>query len=305
MSARNFHELLEARWRDGKFVCVGLDSDHARLPLSVGKATSSAAQVAFNKAIVDKVKDLVCAFKINIAFYEELVVPGIYNLKATIGYILDVAPDIPVILDAKRADVGNSNAAYVRTVFEGLRADAVTVNPYFGSEALLPFLDCKDKGIIVLCRTSNQGAGEFQDLHTLTLDPRSKPKDIPAETWLETLCADSMQLYERVAFNVANKWNKNGNCLLAVGATFPLEAKRIRKQVGDVPFLLPGIGTQGGDIEATVLASRDSRGLGMIINASSSIIFASRDDDFIEAARKKTEELHKLITRTRQKGNTI
>lgn len=302
MATRNFMKMLEAKWAKGKFVCVGLDSNVEKLPPVIKKLVGSTGQVHFNQAVVKATKDLVCAYKLNIAFYEWLGVPGLYNLHATIRMIHKEAPDVPVILDAKRADIGNTNVGYLKGAFEYLDADAITVNPYLGAEALEPFLKCKDKGIIVLCRTSNPGAGELQDLHTLTIDPRNKPEEMSAEEWLEILSKDSMQLYERVAENVAEKWNAGGNCLIVVGATYPLEARRIRERVGDIPFLLPGIDEQGADVEATVLASRDKRHQGMIINSSRGIIFASDGEDFAETAREKTLKLHKMITVANNKG---
>lgn len=302
MSSCKFIEMLKAQWAEGRFVCVGLDSNPEKLPQRIRKLADSTRQVRFNQAIIRATKDLVCAYKLNIAFYEWLGVPGLYNLRVTIQSIRKEAPDIPVILDAKRADIGNTNIGYVKGAFEYLDADAITVNPYLGAEALGPFLECKDKGIIVLCRTSNKGAGEFQDLHTLTKDPRNKPDGMSAEEWLEILSEDSMRLYERVAKNVSEKWNIRGNCLIVVGATYPLEARRIRERVGNIPFLLPGIGAQGADVEATVLASRDGNHLGMIINSSRGIIFASEDDDFVEAARNKTLKLHEMITAANSKS---
>ncbi|MDZ4205974.1 MAG: orotidine-5'-phosphate decarboxylase [Patescibacteria group bacterium] len=302
--------MLETQWSRGNFVCVGLDSEFGKIPESTHKSGHRSGNhhiavsvantiVAFNRAIVEATKDLVCAYKPNIAFYEAHGDEGLNALHRTIVDIHAIAPDVPVILDAKRADIGNTNAGYVEAAFDFLGADAITVHPYLGAEALQPFLDCKDKGIIVLCRTSNPGAGEFQDLHTLPLDPRARPEGMTAEAWLEELCEDSMRLYERVALNVATKWNKNSNCLLVVGATYPVEAERVRVKVGDVPFLIPGIGAQGGDVEATVMASQDSRGWGMIINSSRGIIFASEGADFAEAARRETEKLRDIINQYR------
>ena len=298
---RNFRQLLEERWSVKNFVCVGLDSKFEKIPESAHRPGHECAvgiantMVEFNREIVEATQDMVCAYKLNIAFYEEQGNEGLNALARTIADIHRFAPHVPVILDAKRADIGNTNNSYVEAAFNWLRADAITVHPYLGKEAMQPFLDQKNKGIIVLCRTTNKGAGEFQDLHTLTLDPRSKPDGTDAETWLNLLCQDSMPLYQRVAFNVARDWNANGNCLLVVGATYPLQAKEVREIVGDMAFLLPGIGTQGGDVEATVMATADSRGYGMIINASSSIIFASSGDDYAEAARRETMKLRSQI----------
>lgn len=305
MNNRNFRELLEAQWSRGNFICVGLDSSYNQVEEIArqyypGLNSSVLNRLTwFNHGIVVATRDLVCAYKPNIAFYEACGAEGLEALRETIADIHRLAPEVPVILDAKRGDIGDTNAGYVQAAFDFLQADAITVHPYLGAEALRPFLDCVDKGIIVLCRTSNPGAGEFQDLHTLTIDPRTKPEDMMADVWLEKLCEDAMQLYERVALNVATKWNKSGNCLLVVGATYPLEAERVRIRVGDVPFLIPGIGAQGGDVEATVMASHDSRNWGMVINSSRGIIFASKGADFAEAARRETLKLHDLINQYR------
>lgn len=299
MSERNFRALLENQWSNGKFVSVGLDSEYQRIPAAARGACVFDTVVNFNRAIVNTTKDFAGVYKPNSAFYEALGPDGFSVLWETINYIHKVARHVPVILDAKRGDIGKTNEGYVKAAFEHLQADAITVHPYLGKEALAPFLGLKGKGVIVLCRTSNSGAGEFQDLHTLTFDPRSKPADVSAEDWLRAICDDSMQLYERVALNVATSWNEANNCLLVVGATYPVEAKRVRARVGNLPFLIPGVGTQGGDVEATVMACKDNAALGMVINSSSGIIFASDGDDFAEAARAKTIELNDLINKHR------
>jgi len=286
MGNRNFRELLEARWADNRFVCVGLDSDYLKIPESirgqcVGNECSSL--YTFNCVIVDATRDLVGTYKPNIAFYAAHGDRGLVALRATINHIHTVAPEIPVIIDIKRGDTDNTNLGYVLEAFDYLDADAVTVHPYLGGEALQPFLDRADKGVFVLCRTSNRGAGEFQDLRIETgpvlvdNEPRYRP------------------LYQVVALHVARKWNKNGNCGLVVGATYPNELREVRALVGDMPILIPGIGVQGGDVKATVNAGLDSRGAGMIINSSRGIIFASNGADFAEAARLATLELHTLI----------
>lgn len=269
--------MLEIQWSRGNFVCVGLDSEFSKIPASARRGTNIAGTiVAFNRAIVEATRDLVCAYKPNTAFYEAHGIEGIMALRRTIADIYTMAPDVPVILDAKRADIGNTNTSYVNAAFNFLGADAITVHPYLGAEALQPFLGQINKGIIVLCRTSNPGAGEFQDLSV---------NDEP--------------LYRFVARHVASEWNRNGNCALAVGATYPDELCEVRKLVGDMPILIPGIGAQGGDVEKTVAAGKDSRGQGMIINSSRGIIFASEGEDFAEAARRKTEQLRNLINQYR------
>ncbi|KKU51511.1 MAG: orotidine 5'-phosphate decarboxylase [Candidatus Ryanbacteria bacterium RIFCSPHIGHO2_12_FULL_47_12b] len=300
MEQRNFRGLLEAKWAEGKFLCVGLDPLMEKLPEEFQpQGTRHLPLITpgtqFKKFCQDRVRKtahVAAAYKLNIAFFEAEGIEGIGALGEIIRFIHECVPETPAILDAKRGDIGDSNKAYAKAIFAANDADAVTVHPYFGEEALRPFLDREDKGIIVLCRTTNPGAREFQDLHTLTLDPRAKPDEVSADEWLKVLCDDSMQLYERVAFNVATKWKHSGNCLLVVGATYPVEAKKVRARVGDVPFLIPGIGKQQGDLEATVMVSQDGRGFGMLINLSSGIIYA--DDP-----RSEAEKYHNLINRYR------
>lgn len=236
----------------------------------------------FNREIVEATGDLVCAFKLNAAFYEARGAEGFEDLKVTIQRANEAFPRVPVILDAKRADIGNTNEGYVKMAFEYLGVDAITVHPYLGREALQPFLDQKDKGIIVLARTSNPGAGEFQDLKIH-----------------ESGTIGEQPLYQVVARRVATEWNKNSNCAVVVGATYPEELQIVRGIVGDMPILIPGIGAQGGEIEPTVKAGRDSRGQGMIINLSRSVLYASSGEDFAEAARAEVLRVHNLINQFR------
>lgn len=265
-------KLKASATNTNSLVCVGLDSDAAKLPTGV-------EQLAFNKAVVDATHDLVCAYKPNTAFYEALGAEGIQTLKDTCDYIRGVAPDVLIILDAKRADIGNTNNGYVQFAYDYLGADAITLHPYLGREALEPFLLREDKGSIILCRTSNPGAGEFQD----------RP-------------VDGHKLYEHVAKMVAMDWNTGGNCMLVVGATYPEEAAAIRQIVGDgLWFLVPGVGAQGGSVEATMVAAQNSRGDGLIISSSRDIIFASSGADFAQAARAKAEALRSEIN-TYRKG---
>ena len=226
--------------------------------LSVGLDSDVDAQVAFNKKIIDATHDLVCAYKPNTAFYESRGVAGIEALKQTCDYLRKTYPEIVLIVDAKRGDIGNSNEAYAKFAFDYLGADAITLHPYLGKEALKPFLDRKEKGSVILCRTSNPGAGEFQD-----------------------------DMYKKVAEHVAKEWNSNDNCALVVGAPYPAELAIVRRIVGDMPFLIPGIGAQGGDLEKTVKAGVDSTGKNAIINASRSIIFAQ--EPRIEAQKLRDE----------------
>jgi orotidine-5'-phosphate decarboxylase len=278
-SSATFISMLERQWEQGNFVCVGLDSDYNRIPAMLKEnASVEDALFAFNRAIVDATHDLVCAYKPNAAFYEARGDAGWRALARTVRYIKETYAHIPVILDAKRADIGSTNLGYVESAFDILGVDAITVHPYLGQEALAPFLARKEKGIIVLAKTSNPGAGEFQDL----------------------LVGDTQEpLYQVVACHVATRWNANGNCGLVVGAPYPAELKQVRVIVRDMPILIPGIGTQGGDIEATVTAGKDSRRWGMIINSSRTIIFASSQSDFAQAARSATEHLKAEINRYR------
>ena len=261
--------------KNNSLVCVGLDSDITKIPSFL--MTEKYPQFTFNKKIVDQTHDLVCGYKPNSAFYEARGDQGIKELKMTFDYLVKNYPEIPLILDAKRADIVNTNFGYLKYAFDYLNADAITVQPYLGQEAIQPFLDRKDKGIIVLCKTSNPGAGEFQDL---------KIKGRP--------------LYEQIARQVINKWNTNHNCLLVVGATYPVELKRIRKIVGNkMWFLIPGIGKQGGDLEKTIKAGQNSLHNGLIINSSRDIIFASFENDFSQKAREQALKLKEDINRFR------
>lgn len=287
MTERHFRQMLQAQWDRGNFVCVGLDSEYGKIPDPVKKRSGgivSDTLTIFNRAIVEATHDLVCAYKPNIAFYEAHGPDGITALRNTIMDIHTIVPDVPVILDAKRADIGNTNQGYVQAAFEYFQADAITVNPYFGAEALKPFLDHKDKGIIILCRTSNPGAGEFQNL------------DVSGDI----VPGGYMPLYQYVAYRVAQEWNTNNNCALVVGATCPDELRAVRNTAGDIPLLIPGIGEQGGDVEQTVTNGQDSRGQGIIINSARKVIFASSGDDFPEAARRETIKVGYLINQYRK-----
>lgn len=258
---RNFKEILEANWQQKKFLCVGLDPDYEKIPEAARTAGVRETIVSFNRAIIDATKDVACSYKPNAAFYEAHGDEGIAALRETCAYILDTAPDTAIILDAKRADIGNTNLGYVEYAFEYLRADAITLHPYLGAEALQPFLEKKEKGLFILCRTSNPGAKEFQDL------------DVGGDP-----------LYMHVARSVANDWNKNNNCGLVVGATYPEEIARVRKVAPGLPFLIPGVGSQGGDLKLSVEAAKESEG-GFVIAVSRAVMYASSDSDFADAAR--------------------
>lgn len=268
---RDYSSLVSAKWREGKFLCVGLDSEFEKIPEHIRSLGVREGIAAFNTAIIESTKDIVCAYKPNMAFYEAYGEDGLAALQVTIDFLHAEAPDVPVILDAKRADIGNTNAGYVKSIFDELGVDAVTVHPYLGAEALKPFLERTEKGIIVLCRTSNPGAREFQDL-----------------------ISGGEPLYIHVAREVANKWNQNGNCSLVVGATYAKEMQDIRAAAPTLPFLIPGIGAQGGDLESSVKAGKNTDG-GILISASRSIIFASSDKDYAEAAARSAQELHSAI----------
>lgn len=261
--------------KNNSLLCVGLDSDIKKIPGHIKKGEHP--QSTFNKAIIDATVDLVCSFKPNTAFYEARGKSGIEALKMTCDYIREKYPEIPIILDAKRADIGSTNEGYTKFAFDYLGVDAITLHPYLGKEALKPFLDRQDKRIFILCRTSNPGAGEFQDLLV-----SGKP------------------LYQTIAEHVVKVWNYNENCGLVVGATYPTELEIVRRIAGDgFPLLIPGIGAQGGDIEKTVKAGVDANGLSAIINSSRSIIFTSDRDDFAQKARQEAEKLKNLINKYR------
>lgn len=274
---RNFMKMLKNQWSLGKFVSVGLDTEVTKIPNSVSAPNIKGKIVSFNKAIIDSTKDIACVYKPNIAFYEAHGSTGLTALQMTIAYISKVAPNVPVILDAKRADIGNTNFGYVQEAFDYLKADAITLHPYLGQESLKPFLSLKNKGCIILCRTSPPGSGEFQDK-----------------------IVDNMPLYQYVANQTFNYWNKNGNCLLVIGATCPEELHQVRESVDDMPILIPGIGAQGGDLEKSVVFGKDSNNEGIIINSSRGIIFASNGPDFADVARQETQKLNDLINQYRQ-----
>lgn len=254
--------------KNNSLVCVGLDSEFARIPEHLKKREYP--QFVFNAQIIDATADLVCAFKPNSAFYEARGDVGIKELKMTCDYLTKHYPESVLILDAKRADIGSTNQGYVNFAFDYLGVDAITLHPYLGEEALKPFLDREDKVCIILCRTSNPGAGEFQDLRL-----------------------NNELLFTLVAKKVAREWNKKNNCWLVLGAPYPEEMSEVRKIVGDMTFLVPGIGAQGADIEATVKAGLNSQKSGMVINSSRGIIFNSR------GPREPTESLREEINKYR------
>ncbi len=260
-------KLDSAAEANRSLLCVGLDPWPPSMPI-----TSIAA---FNRAVIEATSDLVCAFKPNFAFYEAEGMDGLRALQETI----DAVPDgLPVILDAKRGDLGNTAAAYAKAAFEAWGADAVTVNPYQGRDSLQPFLDYADRGVFILTRTSNPGARDFQELN-LASNPQS---------------GSPSPLYERVA-QAAQQWNAAGNVGVVVGATAPRELARVRALCPQMPILVPGIGAQGGDLEESVRNGADSAGRRVVISASRSVLYASRGADFADAARAEALRLRGAI----------
>ncbi len=262
-------KLLNAAEKNNSLVCVGLDPVQAQMPEGIGV-------LEFNKAIIDATAGLVCAYKPNFAFYESLGAGGFEILKATIDYIPD---DIPVIGDAKRGDIGNTALAYARAIFNELGCDAATVNPYLGYDSIKPFTQYKDKGVFILCRTSNTGSADFQSLR---------------------LGDSGSTLFETVA-QKAEGWNENGNVGLVVGATSPEELKLIRRQHPGMPLLIPGIGAQGGDLEKAVRYGIDANDEKAIINSSRQIIYASKGRGFATAAAEAATRLRDNINAYRNK----
>ncbi len=253
-------KLLNISRQNRSLLCIGLDPDPELMP--------GVDVLQFNKAIIDATRDLVCAYKPNLAFYEALGTAGFAILEKTIKY---VPGDIPVIGDAKRGDIGNTARAYAKALFSVFGFDAATVNPYLGFDSIEPFVSYQDKGVFILCRTSNKGAVDFQDLNT-----------------------DGRPLYETVAHK-AKEWNTYGNVGLVVGATYPEELKRVRSICPEMCLLIPGVGAQGGDLASAVNYGVDARGEKAIINVSRQVLYASREEDFARAARAAAEKLRKEI----------
>jgi len=258
---RKFNQRADAAQ---SLLCVGLDVDFARIPERF--KTEKFPQFEFGKWIIDQTAEFAASFKPNTAFYEARGAQGWAELKMTADYLRANHPEIVTVCDAKRADIGNTNQGYVASIFDELGFDAVTLHPYLGREALEPFLARKDKACIVLCRTSNPGAGEFQDLR-----------------------ADSKPLWQSVAEKVSCEWNANGNCMLVVGATYPDEMRVVREIAPEMTLLVPGVGAQGGDVAAVVSAGLDSAGKGLMISASRSILFSA---DPAAAARGHRDEIN-------------
>lgn len=256
-----FYKQLQAAWeKNNSLLCVGLDPDLARLPAGMQDADGV---FEFCKQIVDSTADLVCSFKPQIAYFAALRAEP--QLEALCRYIKQTYPEIPLILDAKRGDIGATAGQYAREAYERYQADAVTVNPYMGYDSVAPYLEWQDKGVIILCRTSNPGGSDLQ-----FLDVGGRP------------------LYQHVAKLVAEQWDKNQQCALVVGATFPKELAAVREIIGEMPLLVPGVGAQGGEVAATVQAGRTAKGLGMMINSSRAVLYAKTEqgEDYRAAARR-------------------
>jgi orotidine-5'-phosphate decarboxylase len=302
---KSFNGMLEKRQKAvNSLLCVGIDPDYSKIP-QIFKGNSpedvGSALRKFGETIVDATHDLVCAYKPNIAFYEEFGDAGLNALVELIEHIREIDPEIPIILDAKRTDIGNTNAPYVRMAFDHMKADAITVNPYFGGEALKPFLDRKDKGVFVLCKTSNPGAAQEQD-------DRIYLKDLPKEMSDYFVSLDGVvekidgqtfiRKYQKVAYEAANEWNKNGNVSLVVGATYPEDLAKVRKIVKDkVKILIPGLGAQGGK-PGDLVKGFDSEMGGVVANMSRAIIFPEGFEvgqSYSLAVRKATRESRDAI----------
>jgi orotidine-5'-phosphate decarboxylase len=264
--------LLAAQRRFDSLLCVGLDP--ATVPADL--AGEAEPLLAFNRRIVDATAGIAAAYKPQIAFYSALGAEA--QLAASIHYIRERAPGALVILDAKRNDIGNTAAAYAREAFERYGADAVTINPYMGEDSVRPFLARPERGAVLLCRTSNPGARDFQDL-----------------------LVDGLPLYRRVAERAAAHWNRHGNLLFVVGATYPQEMAELRRAHPEICFLVPGIGAQGGDLQATLAAGLDAQGRGLLINSSRAIIYAG--GGAAAAIHAAAAELHAAINAGRRSAS--
>ena len=276
MTSMSFTRTLSAAWqRNSSLVCVGLDPEPARFPAALRDTPD--AIFAFCRDIVDATADLVCCFKPQIAYFAAHRAEA--ALERLIAHIHTQHPGVPAILDAKRGDIGSTAQHYVAEAFDRYGADAVTVNPYLGRDSVQPFLDRADKGVVILCHTSNPGAADLQEL---------------------ILANGGHKLYQHVAQLVANDWNAHGNCALVVGATYPQELAEVRRIVGDdVPLLIPGIGAQGGDVAAVVRNGKNAEGAGLIISSSRAILYAGNGPDFAQDARAATLSLRDEINRYR------
>ncbi len=273
----SFTQTLTQAWtRNRSLVCVGLDPEPERLPLPLRGRPDAIFE--FCCAIVDATSQFACCFKPQIAHFAAQRAEE--PLERVIAHIHAQHPGLPVILDAKRGDIGSTAQHYAREAFDRYGADAVTLNPYLGRDAVQPFLDRADKGAILLCHTSNPGAADLQDLIV-----RGDGGELP--------------LYQHVAASISRDWNGNGNCALVVGATYPGQLAEVRDLIGDMPILVPGVGAQGGDIDAVVRNGASRDGTGLMISSSRAILYASAGDDFAAAAASAARDLRDAINRAR------
>ena len=268
-----FIEKLKNRWtRSNSLLCVGLDPDFDRFPLSIKEKKNPYFE--FCTAIVDATAEFACAFKPQIAYFASCGAEG--ELKDIIDFIHEKHPDIPVVLDSKRGDIGSTAKHYAKEAFVRYGADAVTLSPYMGFDSVQPYLEYEDRGAILLCRTSNPGGNDIQMLQV-----------------------DGKPIYQRVAELASGPWNLTGQLGLVVGATYPNEIAAVRAIVGDLPLLVPGVGAQGGDINACVTAGVTKDMTGMMINSSRAILYASKAEDFKEAAARVAQETRDKINAAR------
>ena len=309
---KTFKQKLEAKWAKGKFACVGLDPDLERFPTHLKKRDVEEQLLSFFTEIVLHTASIVAAFKPHTAFFVAFGAPGTEAYEAICNYIKDLHPRAILICDAKRGDIGKTNFGSVKFLFDRCRADAVTVHNYLGKEANQPFLNRADKGVFVLCKTSNPGSGEFQDRQVVVSAEEAKMFNLPAEKQSappdneltieeaalmvreEAIKNRHMPSYQFVAARVNHFWNGKDNCGLVTGATYPEEIKKVRQVAPNLPLLIPGIGTQNGDLEGSVRNAL-VRGGGFIISSSSDTLYASQGKDFAKAARVKAMELDKQI----------
>ncbi len=263
-------KLKQAQVKNNSMLCVGLDLDPKRIPQPYG--ASPKGMFDFAKAIIEATSDLVSAYKPNLAFFEAMGSDGISLLQQICRRIPE---DIPIILDAKRGDIGNTSAQYATSLYKVFGADWVTVNPYMGHDSIKPFLDYQDRGVFVLCLTSNPGSMDFQ-----------------------TLNCDGQPLYMRVCEKAA-QWNTNHNIGLVVGATHPDSLTQIRRCSEEMPLLIPGIGAQGGALEKAVMGGSANFTKTALLNVSRSVLYASKGQDFAEKARESAERIATKINELR------
>lgn len=268
-----FIKKLNQAWEtNDSLLCVGLDPNWVKIPSHLKEYDHPIFE--FCKQIVDATYDLVCGYKPQIAYFAGLSAEN--QLQMICDYIRNTYPHLPIILDSKRGDIGSTAAMYAKEAFERFQADAVTINPYMGQDSAQPFLDYADKGVVLLCRTSNPGASDIQDLEV-----------------------DGIPIYEKVATMISEKWNENANCCIVVGATWPEQMRRLREITGDMPFLVPGVGAQGGDVKAILEAGQTKNGTGLIINSSRAVLYADDSPTFASAARKVAMKTRDLINQHR------